>query len=129
MNKVTRMLAMTGMALAATATMAMGAASAAQAAPAKKAVSASASDHHFGNRTRVIGYYRNAFICHRVGSIGERRDRWDDYDCYRVRVGFHRGAWVLVAKWDRRGWDHNGLGNWNNNRPGNWNNNGWNRKG
>jgi hypothetical protein len=119
MNKLTRVLAMTGMALAATATIAAGAGSAAQAAPAASAkpqadASASQSSDRFGDRTRVIGYYRNAITCHRIGNLGEWRNRWDDHDCYRVRVGFHRGAWVLVAKWDR----HGGPGHWNNGGPG-----------
>jgi hypothetical protein len=115
MNKVTRMLAMTGMAIAATATIGAGAASSAQAAPAKPSADASASKKaDFGNRTRVIGYYRNLITCHRIGNLGEWRHRWDDHECYRVRGNFHRGAWVLVAEWDRRGF--HGGNDWNNGR-------------
>ena len=117
MNKVTRMLAMTGMALAASATIAAGAGTAAQAAPAKPTAdtAASQSSDRFGDRTRVIGYYRTAGACHRAGNVGEWRDRWDDHDCYRVRTAFHRGTWVLVAKWDRHGGPG---GHWNHGKPG-----------
>jgi hypothetical protein len=116
MNKVTRMVAMTGMALAATATMAAGAGTAAQAAPAKPQADATAShsSDRFGDRTRVIGYYRNPVACHRAGNAGEWRHRWDGHECSRVRIGLHRGAWVLVAKWDR----HAGPGHWNHGKPG-----------
>jgi hypothetical protein len=104
MNKVTRMLMMTGMALAASATISAGAATAASAAPATPSGDASVAKNtpRWGGKTRVIGYYHNAITCHRVGNLGEFRNRWDDHDCYRVRGHFGRN-WVLVAKWDRHG--------------------------
>src|SRR5688500_13763764 len=49
----------------------------------------------------VIGYYRTLRACERVGRIGEWADRWEDYDCERVRRGFHRGMWKLEVE---RGW-------------------------
>lgn len=140
MNKVTRMLVMTGMAFAASATIGAGAASAAQAAPAAPAspsadssAAKSNGDHRFG-RTKIIGYYRSPILCHRVGNLGEWKNRWDDHECKRVRTPFHRGSWVLLARWDSHGWNNHGGGNWNNHGgPGNWNNNGgpgnWNNHG
>src|SRR3954463_12814760 len=102
MNKVTRMLAMAGISLAATAMIGAGSASAASAATASvdKAPS-TAAKAGFPGRTKVVGYYRNAFTCHRVGNAGEWRHRWDDHDCSRVPPHFHRGMWVLVVKWNR----------------------------
>jgi hypothetical protein len=62
---------------------------------------------------RVVGYYRTLGLCLRVGRIGEFRGRWDDFDCYRIRWGFHRGWWALEAQWNDwhdHGWpgDHHG---------------------
>ena len=114
MNKMTRMLVMTGMAFAVSATIGAGAASASPAEPAAtsaaKAASQSADIRLQPGRTRVIGYFRSPLACHKVGRIGEFRDRWDDYSCVRVRGGFHRGSWALVARWDRHGWPGHGGG-------------------
>ena len=58
----------------------------------------------------VVGYYGTLRRCERAGRIGEWRDRWDDYDCYRVRWGHHRGAWALEVDYghdwddDDHGW-------------------------
>lgn len=101
MNKATRVLTMTGMALAAGLTMGAGPASAASAATAP-------GWHH----DRVVGYFRSPIACERVGRIGELRDRWDNHDCYRVRFGFHRGQWQLTASWGHGpfGHDHGPIG-------------------
>ena len=95
MNKATRFLAMTGMALAAGATMGAGAASAATKAPAP-------GPHH----DRVVGYFRSPVACERAGRVGELRDRWDRHDCNRVRFGFHRGQWELTAGWGHGPFGH-----------------------
>ena len=126
MNKMTRMLVMTGMAFAVSATIGAGAASASPAEPAAtsaaKAASQSADIRLQPGRTRVIGYFRSPLACHKVGRIGEFRDRWDDYSCVRVRGGFHRGSWALVARWDRHGWPGHGGGHgW----PGHGDGQGW----
>ncbi|GIF00575.1 hypothetical protein [Paractinoplanes rishiriensis] len=112
MNKVTRFIAMTGLAFAASTTIGIGAASAANAAPATPSAeskTAAASKDRFG-RDRVIGVYRSRITCHRIGNAGEWRNRWDDYRCVPVRVGFHRTAWKLIAEYNR---GHHGF-------PGNW---------
>jgi hypothetical protein len=105
MNKATRMLVMTGMAIAAGVTFSAGPASAASATPASpdsKAATQSAKDWGH-DRSRIIGYYSNPFVCHRIGNFGERRGRWDDHTCFRVPFGFHRGDWALRVSWDRHG--------------------------
>lgn len=40
-------------------------------------------------------YYDSRRECDREGRRGERRDRWEDYDCERVVRGPHRGDWRL----------------------------------
>ena len=131
MSKATRMLAMTGMALVAGATMAAGpaAASSSAAQGATSATQQQAGNHGDRNREWVAGYYRSRLQCERVGRIGERFDRWDDYECERVRRGF-RVIWRLDVErswhggdWDNdwdNNWDdndHHGGGHWDNNRP------------
>jgi hypothetical protein len=111
------MLAMTGMALVAGATFASGPA-AASTSTAQGTTSATQSTQQqaksHGGREWVAGYYRTRMQCERVGRIGERFDRWDDYDCERVRRGF-RPIWRLEVERDWHGgghWDgHNG-GHW-----------------
>ena len=128
MSKATRMLAMTGMALVAGATMAAGPAAAststAQGTTSATQSAAQQSDRH-RDREWVEGYYRTRFQCERVGRIGERFDRWDDYECDRVRRGF-RILWRLEVEryWHGGDWDNHG-GNWDNddNDGGHWGHN------
>jgi len=126
MSKATRMLAMTGMALVAGATMAAGpaAASSSAAQGATSATQQQAGNHGDRDREWVAGYYRSRLQCERVGRIGERFDRWDDYECDRVRRGF-RTFWRLEVERDWHGGGHwnNGGGHWNNG-GGDWNNGG-----
>jgi hypothetical protein len=89
MNKATRLLAMTGMAVAAGLTMSAGPASAASATPAPGP-----------GHDRVQGYFGNPIACQRAGRVGELRDRWDDHDCNKVRFGLHRGQWALLVSWN-----------------------------
>ncbi|HEY0000549.1 MAG TPA: hypothetical protein VGB74_08850 [Actinoplanes sp.] len=114
MNKTTRTLAMSGIAVAAGLTMGVGPASAAPGTTAAGSTTsaasttsagfgaASSSDHRWGNG-RVVGYFRTASACVRMGKIGEFRHKWDDSDCDFVRRGFHRGQWQLTVSWDRHG--------------------------
>jgi hypothetical protein len=101
MNKATRLLAMTGMAVAAGLTMGAGPASAAT----TTAVKAPSHD-------RIEGYFHSRLQCERVGHFGELRNKWDDHDCSPVRFGRHRGDWQLEVSWHRgpfghdRGHDH-----------------------
>jgi hypothetical protein len=114
MNKVTRMLAIAGMALAAGATIGATPAMAASSATGSGttvAVQATPGD-------RVVGYYRSYRQCDRAGDIGEWSNRWDEHDCYRVRYGFHRGWFALSVDWnwhDNNNHHHGGGDNGNNN--------------
>lgn len=119
MSKATRMLTMAGMALVAGATFTAGPAAAststAQGTTAAKQSTQQVADNGRG-RDWVVGYYRTRGQCLRVGYIGERLNRWDDFDCERVRRGF-RSFWVLEAERDWHGGGHwNGHGNGNGNR-------------
>jgi hypothetical protein len=84
MNKATRLLAMTGMAVVAGLTMGAGPASASTTTAAK----ASSHDH-------VEGYFNSRTQCERSGRIGEMRNRWDSHDCDLIHFGRHRGDWQL----------------------------------
>jgi hypothetical protein len=112
MNKATRTLAMTGLALTAGAAFAGTPAMASPATPAGPAASAAVgAKAQTPRRDRVVGFYRTLRACDLVGRRGEFRDRWDDYDCTRVRVGMRRGSWALLAHWGGHrshggGWGH-----------------------
>jgi hypothetical protein len=95
MNKATRLLAMTGMALAAAVTMGAGPASASTKAPAPGP-----------HRDKVVGYFHSAGACERAGRVGELRDKWDSHDCNHLRFGFHRGTWELSASWGHGPFGH-----------------------
>ncbi|MBM2615536.1 hypothetical protein JIG36_08150 [Actinoplanes sp. LDG1-06] len=108
MNKVTRMLTMTGIAVGVGLTMGVGPASAAPAAPAGTghATQVQAKAPKFKTKERVVGYYRSARDCNRVGKMGEFRKKWDDFDCDRVQRGPKRGWIALKAQWEVRGHGH-----------------------
>ncbi|MET0419499.1 MAG: hypothetical protein ABW022_26085 [Actinoplanes sp.] len=109
MNKATRMLAVTGLALVAGVTMGAGPASAAPSASGTTSattVSVQGVDKKMKSRDRVVGYYRTKTACWKVGRLGEIRDRWDDFECDRVNRGFRRGWYALEAQWDVRGSGH-----------------------
>jgi hypothetical protein len=113
MGKMTRTLALAGLAL--TAGMVFTAAPA-MASPATPAGSVTSGAHnsapasarkvqtssHKGQSPRrdsVVGHYRTLRACDAAGRSGERRGRWDDYDCNRVRSGGRSGSWALQAHW------------------------------
>jgi len=106
MNKMTRVLVMTGMALVAGATVGAGPASAAPAGTTTTTHAAKGGDHD-----RVVNYYRNPLSCNRAGRIGEQRNSWDSHDCSRVRGGSHRGWWALSVSWKNHGHDQHGQSN------------------
>ena len=104
MNKTTRMLAMTGIALAAGLTVGAGPASAAPAAPAAPATASVQADHKFKpSNDKFMGYFRSPSACIKTGRIGKLRHKWDSFDCDRVSRGSHRGQYSLTVSWDRRG--------------------------
>ena len=120
MNRITRMLTMTGLGLVAGITMGAGPAMAAPGADqgtAQSKASASTTTVEVGapwGGDRLVGYFRNLRTCLRAGNFGEDRGYWDEFDCERVRAGFHRSRWALVV--DDNDWGHGWPGNW----PGNW---------
>ncbi|MFI5890993.1 hypothetical protein ACIA5D_12865 [Actinoplanes sp. NPDC051513] len=113
MNKATRMLVMTGMAIVAGATFSAGPAAAASASPAASDSKAATQSAGHGDRSKIVGVYRDPFTCNKIGRFGEIRNKWDDYRCIRVPGGFHRSKWALRVSWDRHGgWggNHGGWG-------------------
>ena len=67
------------------------------------------------DRDWVAGYYRTRRACERAGWIGERFNRWDDYECDYEYRGWRRGWWELSVEsyWhggrgDHRRGDHRG---------------------
>jgi hypothetical protein len=138
MNRVTRMLAIAGLGLGAAVTIGAGPAQAAGTTTQGTTHSAASQARGGWDDDEVVGYFSSRSGCERVGRIGEIRDRWDDYDCSRVRFGVNRGAWVLEVSdddwngsWDNDNWYggwydtwHGGdwHGGWNH---GGWDNGGW----
>ena len=104
MNRITRMLTITGLGLFAGLTIGTGPAMAAtntSQSAVKPSAAAAPGDH-------VEGYYDTRDECRMAGRIGERFGRWDDWHCYPARGGWHEGDWVLVVNNDDHGgpFDH-----------------------
>jgi hypothetical protein len=134
MSKATRMLAMTGMALVAGVMFSAGPA-AASSSTAQGTTTATQSTQQAAQadrgRTWVQGTYRTRIQCVRVGLVGQRFDRWDEFRCVRVHRGF-RTYYRLVVQRDWHGGGHwndgHGNGNWDNDHDhdhggGHWDNN------
>jgi len=94
MNRIYRMLTVTGVGLFAGA--AIGAGPALAATGGEHGVSTTTAAPRGTDRDRVIGYFRSFGSCVLVGRIGEKADRWDDFDCDRVGLR----AWALEVSWD-----------------------------
>ena len=107
MSKATRILAVTGMALMAGLTL--GAAPAM--ASSSTSTTTTTAEQSSPQADRSEGYYRSRRDCERAGRWGERRGRWDDYDCDYVWRGRRHGWWELNVDY---GWggggDHDGGG-------------------
>jgi hypothetical protein len=101
MNRFTRLLAIAGMGLGAAVALA-GPAQASTADTTHKAP-VTANTHWRNNDDRVVAIFDDPFTCNRVGRLGEMRDRWDDYNCFRIRIGFQRGDWALSVS--ENNWD------------------------
>jgi hypothetical protein len=110
------MLAMAGMALVAGATFSAGPAAASTSTAQGTTAGKQSTQQQAGTghgREWTEGYYFSRRQCERVGRIGEIRNRWDDYDCERVRRNF-RTIWRLEVERDRNGHWGNGGNGWNN---------------
>jgi hypothetical protein len=119
MNRITRMLTITGLGVFAGVTIGAGPAMAASGSgrgAAQTATIAKPAD-------RVAGYYDTYRACDFAGRMGERVGSWDDYNCQRT----DSGEWALVVDDNgpsgnaltAGGWDN---GDWDN---GDWNDGGW----
>jgi hypothetical protein len=111
MGKRVRILTVVGMALVAG--VAVGA-SPVQATTSTGAATTNSSHSQVqqgGDRDWIAGYYRTRRSCERAGWLGERFNRWDDYECDRSFRGHRRGWWELSVENDWRGNDHDWRGN------------------
>ena len=119
MNRLMRNLVMTGVGLVAGATATAGPAMAGTTGTAGSAPGAGVQASADWRHDRVVDYYDTYRQCDWAGDRGEDRGRWDDYDCYRVRYGFHRGDYALSVdyRWGggHRRWDNNDNNNNDNN--------------
>jgi hypothetical protein len=110
MNRITRMLTITGMGLFAGITIGAGPAMAATN-TGQTAVKASAAAAVSMPGDDVEGYYDTRTECEIAGHLGH----WDDFNCVRTGGGFDHGDWALVV--DENNWDngHNWHGghDWN----------------
>ena len=102
MNRATRVLLMSGLAVAAGA--AFGSAPA-LAAPASTS-GTGATVQSAPRRTWVQNHYRTYNQCRTAGRIGEFAGRWNWYDCDFVTHGRFRGSWELTVGWTRPGHGH-----------------------
>jgi|SRR5689334_20897122 len=113
MKAATRILTLVGLSLMTGATLGAAPAMASTSAP-DTAVRAATTTADSPRRDRewTEGYYDTRRECEWAGKRGEWRDRWDDYDCDRVRFGPNRGEWRLTVEksWDWRDRDHDRRG-------------------
>jgi len=96
MNRITRVVTVAGLGLAASVLIGAGQASAAPAAGdtgAKHSGSTAVKSHWEDGD--IVGYFKNLRKCDKAGDRGEDHGDWDDFDCYKVRKGHHRGKWAL----------------------------------
>jgi hypothetical protein len=104
MNRVTRLLALAGVGIAAGMTIGAGPASAAPAAGQdathRTTTQVTTNWDDDDDDYRLVGYFDTGRQCAAVGRIGEFRDRWEDYSCFPVRSRFHRGDWALLVSDD-----------------------------
>jgi hypothetical protein len=117
MNRITRMLTITGLGLVAGVTIGAGPAMAATN-TGQGAVKSSTADATVKPGDSVAGYFDSRVECLIAGRIGDRLGRWDDWNCFPVRDGWHYGDWVLVVDYNWHGggpfghmhhggpWDH-----------------------
>jgi hypothetical protein len=104
MNKMTRALAMTGVAVATGVTVAAGPAAAVSTTTAPPAAT---QKQDFQRRDRIFGFYNSPRTCHRIGRIGQWKNQWQRYSCFKVYRGFHTGEWALKVYY---GWNWNDSG-------------------
>ncbi|WP_433795481.1 hypothetical protein [Actinoplanes sp. CA-252034] len=104
MNKMTRALVMTGVAVATGVSVAAGPATATPATTTPGARLATTHQLDFQRRDRIHGFYNSPRTCHRIGRIGQWKNRWERYSCFKIYRGFHSGSWALKVHY---GWNYN----------------------
>jgi hypothetical protein len=109
MNKITRVLTMSGIGLVAAVMMAGPAQASGTAAQADAKSTASQSDKAQQHRDRdyVAGYFSSRRDCQLEGIKGRWIGRWDRFDCDFLRLGQRGGTWRLEVE---RDWRDNGFG-------------------
>jgi hypothetical protein len=109
MNKITRVLTMSGIGLVAAVMMAGPAQASGTAAQADSKSSASQSSKAQQHRDReyVAGYFSSRRDCQIEGIKGRWIGRWDRFDCDFLRLGLRGGTWRLEVE---RDWRDNGFG-------------------
>ncbi|BEL07556.1 hypothetical protein Q0Z83_057470 [Actinoplanes sichuanensis] len=113
MNKMTRALVMTGAAVAAGVSVAAGPAAAGPAAgpaavrsaPVAPAgvTSVAPQKPSFQRSDRIFGFYNSPRTCHKIGRMGQWKNQWQRYSCFKVYRGFHSGEWALKVYY---GWNY-----------------------
>ncbi|MDI6100771.1 hypothetical protein QLQ12_19350 [Actinoplanes sp. NEAU-A12] len=118
MNKMTRAIVMTGAAVAAGLTVAAGPAAASPATASTATASevgsktAVTQQQDFKRRDRIFGFYNSPRTCHKIGKLGQWKNQWERYSCFKVYRGFHSGDWALKVYY---GFNyHQGNKHWNN---------------
>jgi hypothetical protein len=127
MNRITRMLTITGLGLVTGLTIGAGPAMASTATGQGTSPSATSATQvqdvdrrHDRDRDRVVGFFRSYRACDWAGERGEDRNRWDDYDCEPRGFGFNR-RWALEVSWDRHHrWNDDNNNNDDNNDNDHW---------
>jgi len=105
MNRITRILTMSGLGLVTGLTIGVGPASAATTPSAAAATGTQNVDlRHDRDHDRIAGVFRSYRECDWAGRRGEWRDKWDDYDCDPRGFGWHR-RWILKVSWDHDNFD------------------------
>ncbi|WP_127508243.1 hypothetical protein [Actinoplanes solisilvae] len=102
MKSAKRILTLAGLSLMTVSTLAAAPAMASTSAPDVSVKTATTTaDSPRRDREWVEGYYDSRRECEREGRRGERRDRWDEYDCDYMRYGRHEGEWRLTVEKER----------------------------
>ena len=104
MNRISRMLMVSGLGLATTLSLGIGPAHASPAITLATSPAATSVDRHDDDDWEFKNWYEDEDDCRDAGRRGERRDWWEDYYCKRVR---HHGD-RYYALWVQEDDDHHG---------------------
>jgi hypothetical protein len=112
MNRITRMLTMTGLGVFAAVSVGAGPAMAATGGTqtsAKPASPDAKAKPGAPSRTRIVDIYPSGGSCRFAGRLGELNGDWDGYVCYRTGGGYvlqvSFDSWGDWNNWDASDWD------------------------